>query len=802
MIKHYFKTAWRNLFRQRSNSIINIGGLSIGMAAAVLIFLWVKNEFGFDNYHKDADNIYRVKNFLAVNKNDTWVWERSPYLLGENAKQQIPEVLDVCRISQVGYGTQYFNIKGQFYGEDACAYIDSSWFNVFNYKFLAGSAKAFNDHPFSMLLSATKAKKYFGNENAVGRMIRIDTVDYQVQGVVADNPVNSSFQFDVLIPLAARTANVKNKKNDEQWGNFNYLTFLKLIPSADPQKVAAKLKEIIAKHRKDDNLEVSLTAIKNLRFENDLQNSIMQHSNIKVVYIFAILGILLLLIACINYVNLTTARATLRAKEVSVRKIMGAEKKQLFIQFITESVLVSLISLAATMLIVQLFLPVFNRFTEKTFVLSFTSPDLWIIIGGTLLVTILLTSIYPAILLSSFKPLAIFRGINVLQLKDGALRKGLVIVQFTVSIVLIVGTIVIYKQLQFINKEHASYNRSQLLSVSIPYKIWGKYEEEQRMGEMAAFKKELLSQSSITDVSLMNAESIINMESFSSGNSTDWNGRAEGFEPAIAFFRVDTSFKNIVNLKIKEGRWYETGNLADQHNSILNETAVREFNIQKPVIGQRFVSQGDTGVIIGVAEDFYYKSLHEKIGPVVIRTMDENNSTFLIKTMPGKVKEAEQAAEAVWKKFYPSEPFAASFLDEEFEKLYRADNKTSTLIWSFAVIAIFISCLGLFGLAAFTTERRNKEIGIRKILGASVTNIVSLLSREFVYMVLFSMVIAFPIAWLAMNKWLEDFAYRIDLAWWIFLTAAIIALAIAIITVSLQAIKAAMANPVKSLKTD
>jgi ABC-type antimicrobial peptide transport system permease subunit len=802
MIKHYFKTAWRNLVRQRVNSLINIAGLSIGMAAAILIFLWVKNEFSFDNYHKDADRIFRVKNFLTVNKTDTWVWEHSPYLLGENAKQQIPEVLDACRIRSFGYGTQYFNIKGQFYEEKACAYIDSSWFNVFNYKFIAGSAQAFNEHPFSMLLTATKAKKYFGNENAVGRVIRIDTVDYQVQGVLADNPVNSSFQYDVLIPLAARFANPKNKKNDEQWGNFNYLTFLKLTPSADPKKIAATLKAIIAKQRDNNNLDLSLLPLKDLRFENDVQNSVMQHSNIKVVYIFTVLGILLLLIACINYVNLTTSRATLRAKEVSIRKIIGAEKKQLFAQFITESVLISLLSLFVTIIIVQLFLPLFNRFTEKIFALSFTSPGLWIIAGSTLLVTILLTSIYPAILLSSFKPLSIFRGLNVLQIKDGALRKGLVVVQFTISIVLIVGTIVTYNQLQFINKQHTAYNRSQLLSVSIPYKIWGKYEEEQRIGLTASFKKELLSKSNIADVSLMNSESIINNGSTSSGNSTDWPGRAEDFTPTITFIRVDTSFKNMVNLQLKEGRWYETGNLADQHNSVLNETAVREFNIPKPVIGQRFVSQGDTGVIIGVAEDFYYKSLHEKIGPVVIRTMDENNTTFLIKTAAGKIKEAEQAAETVWKKFFPAEPFSASFLDEEFEKLYRADNKTSTLIWSFSIIAIFISCLGLFGLAAFTAERRNKEIGIRKILGASIANIVSLLSREFVYMVLLSMVIAFPIAWLAMNKWLENFAYRINIDWWIFLTAAIIALAIAIITVSFQAIKAAMANPVKSLKAE
>ena len=802
MIKHYFKTAWRNLLRQRANSIINVAGLSIGMAAALLIFLWVKNEFSFDSYHKDAENIYRVKNYLTVNKTDTWIWENSPYLLGDNAKQQIPEVLNVCRIRPKGYGTQYFNIKGEFYGEDACAYIDKEWFNVFNYKFINGSASEFNKHPFSLILTETKAKKYFGNESPLGKIIRIDTVDYQVRGVIENNPVNSSFQFDVLIPLAARLSNPASKANDESWGNFNYVTFLKLIPSADPGKVAGKLKDIIKKQRDQDNLEIGLIALPDIRFENDLQNSIVQHSEVKVVYIFTVLGILLLLIACINYVNLTTARATLRAKEVSVRKIIGAEKKQLFAQFIAESVLMSFLSLIVTFCIVQLCLPVFNTFTEKDFHLSLASANLWIITGGTLIITVLLTSIYPAILLSSFKPLSVFRGVNVLQIKDGAIRKALVVIQFTVSIVLIVGTIVIYRQLQFINQQNTAYNRTQLMSVSIPYKIWGKYKEEQRKSLTGSFKKELLSQSNIVDVSLMNSESIINMQSSSAGNSTDWDGRDKDFTPAISFFQVDTSFKGIVNLEMAAGRWYQPWNTADVHNAVLNETAVRELGIRNPVVGQRFVSRGDTGIVIGVVKDFYFKSLHEKIGPVVIKTLDYNNSMFLIKTEPGKIKEAQQASEKVWKQFFPDEPYAYSFLDEEFEKLYRADNKASTLIWSFSIIAIFISCLGLFGLAAFTAQKRNKEIGIRKLLGANVSNIVSLLSKEFVYMVLLSMLIAFPIAWFAMNSWLENFAYRINIAWWIFLTAAVIALTIAIITVSIQAIKAAVANPVKSLKTE
>jgi len=802
MIKNYLKIAWRHLLRQRSNSIINVAGLSIGMASAILIFLWVNNEFDFDNYHKNSEKIFRIKNYLSINKNDTWIWENSPYLLGDYAKQQIPELENVCRISPVGYGTQYLNIEGEFYGEDACAYVDDQWFNVFDYTFIKGSAAAFNKHPFSLLLSETKAKKYFGNENPIGKTIRIDTINYQVRGVIQDNPVNSSFQFDVLVPLTAKLSNPQNKLYDEEWGNFNFLTFLKLTPSADPKIVAAKLKDIIGKQREQDNLHIALTPLADIRFETDLQSSIIRHSERKVIYIFGALGILLLLIACINYVNLTTAYASLRSKEVSVRKILGAEKKQLLAQFIAEAMLISFVALMVTLCIVYLVLPLFNRFTEIDFTLLIGSPDLWIVIGGTMLLTMLLTSIYPALLLSSFKPLAVFRGVNVLKIKDGTLRRGLVIVQFTVSIILIVGTIVMYSQLKYINKQNAAYNRSQLFSVSIPFKIWVKYKEEQRKSLTLSFKRELLSQGHIMDVSLINAESVIDMQDLSSGSSNDWEGRAEDFTPGIAFFRADTGFKDMLNLQMAEGRWYQTENTNDQHNSVLNETAVREFNISKPVIGQRFVRQGDTGVIVGVVKDFYYKSMHDKIGPVVISPADGNAMTFLIKVPPDGIVEAQQSAEKVWKSFFPEEPFAYKILEEEFDKLYRADNKASTLIWSFSFIAIFISCLGLFGLAAFTAQRRNKEIGIRKVLGASITNIVSLLSKEFIYMVLLSMLLAFPLAWFAMNSWLEKFAYRINIGWWIFLIAAILALTIAIITVSIQAIRAAVANPVDSLKSE
>src|SRR5688572_2191415 len=802
MLKHYFKIAWQSLLHQRLNSVINISGLSIGMAASLLIFLWVSNELSFDRFHKDSATIYRLKNYLAIDKKDTWIWENSPYLLGEEIQKKLPEVLTVTRIKPISWESVHFNIKGEFVAEEKCAYVDSTWFSVFKYDFIYGRAGDFNSHPLSIVFTESKAKKYFGNENPLGKTVRIDTLDYVIRGVVKDIPPNSSLQFDVLFPIAARRNSAASIKDDNSWGNFNYLTFVKLNPSASIKDLPAKITKILSDNKKSDDVKTGLIALPDIHFENDLQSSVMEHGNRNVVLVFSILGVLLLVIACINYVNLATARASLRAKEVSIKKINGAGRRQLFVQFVVESFMVSFISLLVTILIVKLALPSFNQFTGKNFLLSLSDKLLWMIIGFTLLASVILTSIYPALLLSSFKPIAIFRGFNALKIKDGSLRKALVVIQFTIATVLIIGTIGIYRQLKFINEQNTAYDKSQLLSFSIPYKLFLKYKEDGRTQLVNSIKQELLSRPVVSEVSVMNQGSVIDMQGFSSGGSNDWDGRDKDFMPAIGFFYTDSSFKKMLNLEMIEGRWYEPGNKADEHNSVLNETAVREFNIRKPVIGQRFVSQGDTGVIIGVVKDFYYKSLHEKIGPVVIRNVNQGSGTFLIKSAPGKIMEAQKAAKDVWNKFFASEPFVYKFLDEEFEKLYRADHKAAILVWLFSGLAIFLSCLGLFALAAFTAERRTKEIGVRKVLGASVTGIVSLLSKEFIMLVIISLLIASPVAWWVLTKWLQDFSYRIDVSFIFFIAAGIIILIIALATVSVHAIKAAVSNPIKSLRTE
>jgi ABC-type antimicrobial peptide transport system permease subunit len=800
MFRNYFKTAWRNLWKNKATTFINLFGLSIGMTAAVFIFLWVQNELSFDNYHPAKENIYRITNAIHVSKDETWVWETSPMLLGQMGVKEIPEVQKYASAVINSWGGPVFNINHKLFSEKTSAWVDKSWFNIFHYDFIAGNAAAFANNPFGIILTESKAKKFFGNANVIGQVILADTVSYTVQGVIKDNPVNSSFKFDILMQMDGRLSNPAVLKNDKSWGNFNYLTFLQLRADANKRLVETKLNNIINSNRSNHNDDVSLQPLNGMYFETDLQSSDLPHGNKKTTYIFSLLGILLLVTACINYVNLTTAKASLRAKEVSVKKIVGAKRTHLFLQFITESLTISVFALLISIVLVRLCLPLFNSVTEENFQLPLASVTMWKVLIGTLIFSTVLNGLYPALMLSSFKPLNVFRGTSILKLSDGAVRKSLVVFQFALSVILIAGAIVIYKQLKFIQTTNPGYNVSQVMSLQIPYKAYDNFKDQkERSLFFINLQNELRAKSSIASICSGGSE-IVNVGGASSGNA-DWDGRDTAFNPTIAQLSVDADFKNFFGLQLQSGRWFKQGT-EDFHNYILNETAATLFHMHKPLIGQRFTYGGDTGQIIGVVKDFHYKSMHEKIGPLVLSNNQGYDSYLFLKTVPGNLAKSISDAESVWAKFIPDQPFSFTFLDDSFNKLYKSDIKTSQLIFSFSVIAIILSAMGLFGLAAFTTEQRTKEIGIRKVLGASMQQITTLLSKEFVMLVLIAIVIATPIAALVMNEWLQDFAYRTPLTAWIFIAAGSLAILIALISVSLHSIKAAIANPVKSLRTE
>jgi predicted permease len=792
MLKNHLKTAWRSIRKNKITTVINVTGLSVGMTAAILIFLWVQNEMSFDNYHKDADNIYRLTTNL---KSEGWIWETTPLLLADAVRSDVPEIEKVTRLSTGNMPV--FNINNSLFYDKNCAYVDADWFNIFTYDFIKGSAAGFAHDPNSIILTASQAKRYFGNYDAIGKVIQVDSMNYTVKAIVADAPANSSFQYTSFLPLSNLLLNPGRKANDEQWSNANYITFIKVKPGINAAGVAKKITNVLQQRSGDTEKQttISLANLKDMHFETDLQSSVFANGNRSTVYIFSVLGILLLLIACINYVNLTTAKASLRAKEVSVRKIVGAGRLHLFFQFLVEAFLVSCIALSATLTLVHFCIPAFNTIANKNFELSFASLNLWRIIGLTLLTAFILNSIYPALLLSSFKPLNVFRGITLSKLKDSYLRKGLVTLQFTISVTLIAGAIIIYKQLQYVQQTNPGYNKSQILVAHIPPSI----DFNKRSKIALAVKQDLLAQSSIQNVSLAN-QTIADIGSYSTG-AADWEGHDASFNPKIAQLSTDADFAETMDLQMKEGRWFRQNDEADKRNVVLNEEAIKELNVYKPYIGQRFTWKGRQGQIIGIVKDFKYRSLHDKTGPLVAFQNPDWYYTIMIRVAPHSATRAVAALQNVWKKILPGNPVEYSFLDDTYNELYKNDRRTSTLILVFAIIAVAVSCLGLFGLAAFTAERRAKEISIRKVLGASVAGITGLLSKDFLKLVLIAFLIATPLAVFAMNKWLQAFAYRINTSWWMFALAGLIAMCIALLTVSFQAIQAAMANPVRNLRT-
>jgi ABC-type antimicrobial peptide transport system permease subunit len=796
MLRNYFKTAWRNILRNKTTSFINLFGLSVGMTAAVMILMWVQNEMSFDNYHPNVKQIYRLTCHINT---ANWVIEVSPLLLSDAIQKEIPEIKSTAKLRPIR-GAAILNIKGELFSEKNCTYYDKGWFKMFHYDYVEGNPNTAIQNPFSIIMTETKAKKYFGNHAAVGQIIRIDTINYAVQAVIKDNPQNSSFQYDIFIPLDAFLAGPVQRGNDQDWGNMNYITFVQINENANSTTIGKKITAILQKNKKRNDEYMTLFNLQDMHFETDLTSSKSGQGNKNTVYFFSLLAFVLLFTACINYVNLTTAKASVRAKEISIRKIIGAKRMHLFGQFIAESLLISFLALIITLILIWFCLPLYNLLTDKHFVFSLSSLSMWKIMLGTLLLVTLLNGVYPAMMLSSFKPLNVFRGLNLLSVKDTTLRKILVVFQFTISVMLIIGATIIYKQMHFMQTTDPGYQRSQIIYFQFP-KSYLKYPPEETS---TIFKESLLHelsvQNNIIGVTSAN-QPIVNMQSFNSG-SADWDGRDTSFRPTIAQMSVEYNFQKVFGIILKEGRWFLQGGKTDKKNFILNETAIAQLNIHKPIIGQRFVFHGDTGKVIGVAKDFHYISMHEKIGPLVFNTSSSRMAYVFIKSAPGSATQALSNAEKVFKKFAPNEPFDYTFLDDTFDNLYKTDRKTSILILVFSIIAIIISAMGLFGLIAFTAERKTKEIGVRKVLGASVGNITTLLSKEFIILVFIAIMIASPIAWWVMNKWLQNFAYRININWSVFVFAGITVLIIALVTISFQAVKAAVANPVKSLRTE
>jgi putative ABC transport system permease protein len=790
MIKNYFKTAWRNLFNNKFYSAINIIGLTVGLAVGLLILLWVNDELSFDRFNKKADQIYKVNAQIGTGTSkQVWEWVQGP--VATYALKEVPGVKNAVRIlGDDDYSVFRYHDKLLRQESGTLKFTDPSIFKVFDFKLLKGNV----NNPFptdkSIIITQSTAKRYFGDDDPIGKVLVADNKDnYVVNGVMADFPGNSSIKADMLFSINIRKNQYSPKdywkSMDEDWGNYYSYTYLQLQPGTSLKAVEDKLTRIHVSHQAGSKLSDGHYILQSLT-KIHLYNPDGSSSAMQTVKVFAIVAVLILLIAAINYINLSTARAMLRSKEVSVRKIIGAARTQLFLQFIIETILFFSISLILAFAIISLLMPLYNDISAKQMHFDLLNKDIWKVIGFTVLITLVASSIYPALLLSSFKPINALKGKLSLGVGNAVFRKVLVVCQFVFSIGLIIGTLIINRQLNYIRQKELGFDKAYVFSVPM----------RDMESHYLAAKGELLNQSAILGVTT--ADNNIISQGGTTGD-TDWDGKNpnEGF--LIHPMSIDKDFLNVFKLKLAYGANF-TGVKTDSVHYILNETAVRNAGIKNPV-GKRFKLWGINGIIIGVVKDFHFASLKQKIEPFIFRYRPDTWQIF-VKTTGKDVPKAIKAVEKVWRRYNPSFPFDYTFLDQTYDSLYKSDQRTGTLFNVFAVIAILISCLGLFGLATYTAQVKVKEIGIRKVLGATVTNITTMLSKDFVTLVILAIIIATPIAWYAMNKWLEDFVYRATIQWWIFALAGIAAISIALITISFQSIRAALANPVKSLRSE
>jgi putative ABC transport system permease protein len=788
MFKNYFKSAWRTLIKNKFYSIVNISGIAVGLTVGILILLWVQDEFSFDTFNHKAKEIYRLENMVGTGTSRQ-IWENTAAPIGVLAKNEIPGVEGVARISNNGYYALY-KYKDKVFNEQNTVFADPSLFTMFDFKIIEGDgSNPFPDNN-SVVMTEETAKKYFGNEDPIGRVISADDkINFKVTGIIKNIPRNSSIRHDIFFPMTLLAKNMYANNTtglnlDNDFIQFSYETYLLLKPGISLPALATKLRDIHLSHKADD---VDVAYLLQPLLKMHLCKADGSDGGIKTVQMFIIIALLILLIACINYVNLSTARSMLRAKEVSVRKIIGAARFQLFMQFIIETALLFLIATLFALVFVYALMPVFNQVSGKELIVNFRDYHIWEVILFTIAGTLIISSVYPALLLSSFEPLKALKGKISTRISDAMFRKILVVSQFVFSIVLIAGTIIITNQMNFIRSQKLGYDKDHVFS--LPMIAMSQHFD--------AVKSDLLKQPGVADVTWADGN-IVDIGSQTGDNS--WDGKENGETMMLSPMAIGKDFIPFFKMQMAEGNNF-TGSIADSTHFILNETAVKAARLKDP-IGKKFRLWKTEGTIIGVVKDFYFQSMKEKIKPAIFYYQPGKYGQIYVKTAGKDAPKAIAAVQDEWKKYNAAFPFTYSFLDDTFNNLYQSEQRTGTLFNVFALIAIFISCLGLFGLATYTAEVKRKEIGIRKVLGANVSGIVKLISKDFLKLVFISILIATPIAWWAMNKWLEGFAYRINIAWWVFALAGALALLIALITVSFQSVKAAVANPVKSLRSE
>ena len=787
MFINYLKIAIRNLRRHKAFSIINIAGLGIGMTCSIFIMLWVRDELSYDNFHPKADQIFR----LTSNAGD-FKAAVTPSGIAVGLESEMPVIKAAVRISKnTGVLLEVDNHRFQ---EKRLMYADSNFLDVFNFPLIEGNPKTALQQPDGILITEAMATKYFGNKDPLGKVIRMNNSDnYKVTGVLANIPSNSHLQFDFIISMIAiESSDLANRP----WDSFNYYTYFLLDKNANtsPSGLAilnAEIDKIYKKHIPGNKNQIShLQPIKSIHLSPGLQIDQPGLGNRQYVNIFFLVAIFILIVACINFMNLATARSARRAKEVGLRKVVGAERYQIIGQFLGESIFISVLSFLLAILLVWALLPAFNHMADKSFSFHHINPVFLICLLGLALVTGLVSGIYPAIYLSGFKPAKVLKG--KLKSMGGNLvfRNTLVIVQFVVSIVLLVGTAVVYRQLNFIKNMNLGYEQKNLIYVRMTGELWNK---------ISVIKTELKQHPQTSDYSIV---SDLPTTLVTGTINVNWEGKDPKSQIVFPSMDVDENFFNVFQMKMLSGRGFSPAFKADSSNYVVNETSARIMRMSVKNIVGKSLSFGQTkGTIIGVVKNFNFKSIHQSIEPLIIR-LNKYGGYIFVRCRVANTEETIKQLQKVCEDLNPAYPFEYAFLDEDLSNLYKGEQRIGSLFNVFAILAIFISCLGLYGLSAFIAEQRTKEIGVRKVLGASVVHIVYLLSSNFTRVILIAIAVAIPLSWYMIHQWLEGFAYHIDIGWGIFAVGAFSALLIAWCTVSYESFKSAVSNPVKSLRSE
>lgn len=801
MFTNYFKIALRTLLRSKAYSLINIVGLALGMAAVLLIAMFVRDELSFDGFHANKDTIYRTIYQWKTRAGKEIIFAMNEHKLAPLLKQDFPEAKEICRIGQ--YGIPVRN-GDKVFQEDNFFVADANVFSVFTLPFVSGDPKTALQEPLTVVLSESMAKKYFGSEDPMGKILGAsDTLKFKVTGVMRDMPKNSHFRADFICSMKSDRWMFSDLVF-QNWGEMAVYTYLLLPDKATAANIQGRLEGFLQKHLGKEqaaNAKLLLQPLLDIHLHN-YESEITENGDQAVVTVFIAIAVAILLIAAINYMNLATARSSLRAKEIGVRKTSGARRSQLIVQFMSESLLLSTIALFLAFLLVEVSLPMFNSFTRKELSLSAFGWGWALVVFPCIALLVgLIAGSYPAFFLSSFQPVKVLKGDIARGVRGGMLRKILVTTQFCVSIALIAATLVVYNQLVYVQSKSLGYDTKQVIVPLTTRDMARRYE---------TVKADVQSIPGVQAVSKTSKQL--------GGQLTSNLGfRAEGVPPekigSIKVVAVDHDFFKTISGTIVEGRDFSKSYPTDAEDGfILNETAVNAFGwTSASAVGKTFETQTlneqstwmpKKGRIVGVVKDFHYEPLYRKIVPTVFYISPNWGGSVVIKTERTDLPAFIASLQTVWNKYAPGQPFEYSFLDEKLKGLYETQQRFGVLVGGFAGLAIIIACLGLLGLAAFTAEQRTKEIGIRKVLGASAINIVTLLSKDFLALVGIAFLVACPLVWYAMNRWLQDFAYRIELNVGVFLLAGILAVVIAFVTVAGQAWRAAQSNPVKSLRTE